>query len=188
VEASRYDTTVATLVAWQSVRGCFVPVAGPWNARIGRSGLSDRHREGDGTTPTGAYGIGPTMYGSAPDPGVHYLYHRLRCGDWWDEDPASALYNTFEHVACGTAPDFGGDSEALWTEMPAYEHFAVITYNMHPVVRGRGSAIFLHVSTGAPTDGCVSLPLRRLDLLLRWLRPDRHPIVVIGTASEIRRF
>lgn len=185
VEAPSYSATVATLTAWQDVRGCFVRVAGPWPAHVGRSGLSDHHVEGDGTTPTGAYAIGPTMYGTAPNPGVRYAYHRLRCGDWWDEDPASRRYNTFEHVTCGTTPPFGGDSEALWTEVPAYVHFAVVEYNARPVVAGRGSAIFLHVSTGTPTDGCVSLPLARLDLVLRWLRPGLHPIVAIGTAAGI---
>jgi L,D-peptidoglycan transpeptidase YkuD (ErfK/YbiS/YcfS/YnhG family) len=91
-------------------------------------------------------------------------------------------------VACGSTPPFGGASEALWTEAPAYEHLAVIEYNANPVVPGRGSGIFLHVSIGVPTDGCVSLPEPQLDLVLRWLRPSLHPLVVIGTAAEIRRF
>jgi L,D-peptidoglycan transpeptidase YkuD (ErfK/YbiS/YcfS/YnhG family) len=43
--------------------------------RLGRNGLSDHHVEGDGTTPTGAYGLGPVIYGLAPDPGVRYPYH-----------------------------------------------------------------------------------------------------------------
>lgn len=188
VEASRYATSSATFTAWRRTGGCYRRVAGPWIATVGVSGLSDHHVEGDGSTPTGAFDIGPTMYGVAPDPGVTYPYHQLTCGDWWDEDPTSPEYNSFEHVACGTRPPFGGASEALWTEVPAYEHFAVIGYNSHPVVAGRGSGIFLHVSTGAPTVGCVALPEAQLDLVLRWLRRGLHPLVVIGTDAEIRRF
>jgi L,D-peptidoglycan transpeptidase YkuD (ErfK/YbiS/YcfS/YnhG family) len=128
------------------------------------------------------------MYGVAPDPGVGYRYHRLVCGDWWDEDPSTVDYNRFVHVACGTRPAFGGGSEALWLETRAYVHFAVIAYNAGPIVPGRGSAIFLHADVGAPTNGCVSLPLPRLDAVLRALRPGDAPLVVIGTASSIRRY
>jgi L,D-peptidoglycan transpeptidase YkuD (ErfK/YbiS/YcfS/YnhG family) len=188
VEAGDYRATTATLSAWQRVGRCFVRTAGPWSAMIGASGLSDHHVEGDGTTPTGAYRIGPTMYGVAPDPGVAFAYHRLECGDWWDEDPTSPRYNTFQHVRCGAVPPFAGDSEALWTEVPSYEHLAVIEYNTDPVVAGRGSGIFLHVSTGTPTAGCVALPEPELDVVLRWLRPGEDPLVVIGAANKIRRY
>jgi L,D-peptidoglycan transpeptidase YkuD (ErfK/YbiS/YcfS/YnhG family) len=128
------------------------------------------------------------FYGTAPDPGVHYRYHRLVCGDWWDEDPASSTYNTFQHVGCGTAPSFGGGSEALWTVTGPYAHFVVIDYNAHPVVPGRGSAIFIHAGVGPATTGCVRLPASGLVRLLRWLRPADAPLVVIGTRAEIRRF
>ena len=77
--------------------GCWREVAGPWRAHVGRNGLSAHHREGDGTTPAGTFRIGPTMYGTAPSPGVRYRYRQLRCGDWWDENPASPTYNTFRH-------------------------------------------------------------------------------------------
>jgi len=46
----------------------------------------------------------------------------------------------------------------------------VIDYNARPVVPGRGSAIFLHVSAGQATAGCVSLPETTLVRVLRWLR------------------
>ncbi|HKI90940.1 MAG TPA: L,D-transpeptidase family protein, partial [Gaiellaceae bacterium] len=135
---------------------------------------------GDGTTPAGTFRLGSTVYGLDPDPGVHGRYRRLRCGDWWDEDPASATYNRFRHVACGASPPFGGGSEALWRATTAYRELAVVEYNAHPVVPGRGSAIFLHDSTGGPTNGCVSLSRARLLRLLRWLRPAAHPRIAIG--------
>ena len=187
VEASGYGTTYASLRLWRRTGTCWSAVAGPWPARLGRRGLSDHHREGDGTTPTGAYGFGAVVYGTASNPGVRYAYHRLVCGDWWDEDPSSRSYNRFRHVACGARPPFGGGSEALWT-IPAYRHFAVIRYNVAPIVTGRGSAIFLHDTVGAVTNGCVSVAPARLDSVLRWLRPRASPLIVIGTSAEIRRF
>ena len=180
VTASSYGTTTASLELWERRGSCWRHVAGPWRAWLGRGGLSTHKREGDGATPAGTYAIGGTVYGIAPDPGVRSTYRRLACGDWWDEDVHSATYNTFRHVACGSQPPFGGDSEALWRISLQYRYFAVIEYNAHPAVRGRGSAIFLHVSAGRPTAGCVSLPEAQLVRVLRWLRPSARPLVHLG--------
>ena len=180
VTASGYGTTTASLALWQRRGGCWRRVAGPWRAWLGRSGMSARKREGDGATPIGTYRLGSTTYGIAANPGVHGTYHRLVCGDWWDEDARSPTYNTFRQLACNTRPAFGGGSEALWRSAPQYRHFAVIGYNATPVVPGRGSAIFLHVSAGHATAGCVSLPEVELVQLLRWLRPAARPLVHLG--------
>jgi len=188
VDGPSYSTTYATLTAWGRQGTCWVPALGPWPARIGASGFSDHKSEGDNTTPTGAYAVGSVMYGNAGNPGVGYSYHQLVCGDWWDEDPSSPQYNTFQHVPCGQTPPFGGDSEALWQETAAYPSFAVVDYNTGPITPGAGSAIFIHADVGGPTAGCVSLPLGELDALLRWLSPAASPLVVMGPDSEIARF
>ena len=172
---STHSTTASV-----SLLECGHRTAGPWAGHVGYRGLSARHREGDGTTPLGTYAIGPTVYGVGSDPGVRLRYHRLVCGDWWDEDPGSPTYNRFRHVTCGTSPPFGGGSEALWRERVAYRAFAVVQYNAAPAVPGRGSAIFLHVSTGRPTNGCVSLEQSRLVSLLARLRPGAR--ITIRTA------
>lgn len=188
VVAPASGSTTASMELWQRSGGCWSLVAGPWPARVGFTGISDHHREGDGSTPAGFYRIGSVMYGIAADPGVRYAYHQLSCGDWWDEDPASPTYNTFEHVACGAAPPFGGKSEALWQETAAYQHFAVVDYNADPAVPGAGSAVFIHDDTGGPTTGCVSVAPPNLLRLLQWLDPSQAPAIVIGTEAEIRRF
>jgi L,D-peptidoglycan transpeptidase YkuD (ErfK/YbiS/YcfS/YnhG family) len=167
VAAPSIRATTATL----TLHECGRVVLGPWRARVGDRGLSRHHREGDGTTPLGTFAIGPTVYGLDPNPGVRLAYHRLRCGDWWDEDPESSTYNSFRHVPCGSRPPFRGSSEALWRATLAYREFAVVDYNEAPVVPGRGSGIFLHDDTGHPTNGCISLPRTRLIALLRRLRP-----------------
>ncbi len=175
--SSRSTTAIVTLLE------CGRRVAGPWPARVGYGGLSTHHREGDGTTPLGTFAIGSVLYGLDTNPGVRLRYHRLACGDWWDEDSRSSTYNSFRHLACGATPPFGGGSEALWRATVAYRELAVIEYNARPAIPGRGSAIFLHDDTGHATNGCVSLP--RADLLhtLRWLRPGARIAIAIRTTA-----
>ncbi|HVW90568.1 MAG TPA: hypothetical protein VHC01_13985, partial [Gaiellaceae bacterium] len=105
-------TAAASTYAAVTLTECGRRVAGPWRARVGWGGLSAHHREGDGTTPLGTFRIGATVYGVAANPGTSLRYHRLVCGDWWDEDSSSPTYNEFRHVACGRAPPFAGGSEA----------------------------------------------------------------------------
>jgi len=188
VVARRRSATRGTLRTWRHSRGCWLAVSGPWAAWLGRRGVSTHKREGDRTTPAGAFGLGRVMYGLAPNPGVRYAYHRIVCGDWWVEDRASPWYNRFRHVRCGSAPPFRVTSEDLSRSPTAYRHFAFVRYNADPVVAGRGSGIFLHASTGRATLGCISLPLAQLVAVLRWLRPASEPLIVIGAAGEIRRF
>jgi L,D-peptidoglycan transpeptidase YkuD (ErfK/YbiS/YcfS/YnhG family) len=180
VQAANAGTTHATLRTWRRSRGCWRPVAGPFGARVGYNGLSGNRSEGDGTTPTGTFRIGPTMYGNEANPGVSYRYRRIVCGDWWDEDPSSPTYNTFQHVKCGSRPPFRIKSDGMWQQPRAYPYLAVVEFNMRPVVPGRGSGIFLHAQTGEATEGCISL--RRPDLVrvLRWLRPGGVPRIAIG--------
>jgi hypothetical protein len=91
----------------------------------------------------------------------------------------------FRHVECGVRPPFRGGSEALWRWPPRTAPSRSCGTTRFPSVR-RGSAIFVHVGTGEPTSGCVSLAAPRLAQLLRRLRPDARPLIVIGTSSEIR--
>ena len=186
VEAKVARTTYAELRTWRRQGSCWVAAAGPYTARLGRNGLSSNRREGDGTTPTGTYAIGRTMYGNEANPGVRFTYRRLRCGDWWNEDPRSPSYNSFQHVPCGTPPPFAGDSEGMWQQPRPYPYLAVIEYNMRPVVPGRGSGIFLHAQTGGPTIGCISLRKDQLRAVLRWLRPGAAPVIAIGTRARLR--
>jgi len=167
-------------------------VFGPWQAETGSGHLlaAGARREGDHATPVGVFGIGGTMYGNDPNPGgLHYAYHRLGCGDWWDEDPYSPKYNRFVHVPCGVTPSFAAWSEPLWTETVAYPYFAVTRFNMNPTRGGAnalGSGIFLHSWIGGATEGCVALHEPQLLKVLRWLKPSAHPVIEIGTDAQVR--
>ena len=173
-------STQAVFRLWTKRGGCWRLAAGPWTAWVGGNGTSPAKREGDRRTPTGVFGFLPTMYGIEPSPGVRYRYHRIVCGDWWVEDPASPSYNRFRHVRCGSSPPFRTTSEDMSRSPTAYRHLAVIAYNTRPVVPGRGSGIFLHVEVHSSTNGCVSLPRAQLLRVLRWLSPAGAPQIVIG--------
>jgi L,D-peptidoglycan transpeptidase YkuD (ErfK/YbiS/YcfS/YnhG family) len=185
VVAPRPSSTRGALRLWRKAGACWRSVAGPWPAWLGERGLSAHKHEGDRTTPSGTFVFGRVMYGIAPNPGLRYPYHRVVCGDWWVEDPSSPWYNRFHHVPCGSKPPFRVKSEDMSRSPRAYRHLAVIAYNTRPIVRGRGSGIFLHVSTGRPTLGCVSVPLPRLLTVLHWLRPASTPLIVLGTRAAL---
>ncbi|HUR22727.1 MAG TPA: hypothetical protein VMZ73_02540, partial [Acidimicrobiales bacterium] len=75
----------------------------------------------------------------------------------------------------------GAEPEPMYVR-PVYDHGAVIAYNTDRTP-GLGSAIFMHVSNGGPTAGCVSLPSAQLVEVLRWLDPSMSPKIVLGVAG-----
>jgi L,D-peptidoglycan transpeptidase YkuD (ErfK/YbiS/YcfS/YnhG family) len=50
-------------------------------------------------------------------------------------------------------------------------------------VPGRGSAIFLHITDGRSTAGCVAISRAGMTAVLRWLDPAQHPRIVMGPTS-----
>jgi L,D-peptidoglycan transpeptidase YkuD (ErfK/YbiS/YcfS/YnhG family) len=189
VDAPSASSTTATLYTFENDGSGWYQVFAPMAAVDGVNGWvpATARTEGDGATPEGVFAIGATMYGVNANPGTKFAWHQLVCGDWWDEDPQSPTYNSFQHVACGTTPPFASSSEALWTEGNAYPSMAVINFNTPPSGPS-GSGIFLHDNIGYPTQGCVSLPLSDLDQVLDWLNPAQHPVIVMGPDSVVRSF
>ncbi|WP_143050047.1 L,D-transpeptidase family protein [Asanoa ishikariensis] len=182
---SGYGTSYASMETFEKTNGVWRAKFGKMSARIGSKGFSENHEEGVATTPTGVYSFGSTMYGVRADPGVKYKYHKLVTDDWWNENPDSAAYNSFEH---GNDP--GGFSEALWEEVPQYNYFAVINYNIPVKVAtpARGSGIFLHVMGSGATAGCVSLTQTNLLRVLEWLDPDANPRIVMAPSQNLDRY
>ena len=128
---------------------------GPWLAHVGRNGFAPtgEKREGDGRTPSGAYGLS-FFFGVRGNPGVKFPYRDVT-GPWivWDDDSSSANYNLW----IDTRTDSAGANPEPMHVPGVYDYGAVIAYNTARAP-GLGSAIFLHVSSGGSTAGCVSLP------------------------------
>lgn len=182
VSASGYGATTATLTAYQRTATGWQQVFGPWLAHLGRNGFAPpgQKHEGDGRTPSGSYGFS-FFFGVRANPGVKFEY-RLVGGAWivWDDDSTSANYNEWIDTRSQSA---GVSPEPMFVA-GVYDYGAVIAYNTMRTP-GLGSAIFLHVSSGGTTAGCVSLPEPELVSVLRWLDPARSPRIIMGTAASI---
>jgi L,D-peptidoglycan transpeptidase YkuD (ErfK/YbiS/YcfS/YnhG family) len=186
VTTAGYGTDVATVTAYQRDGGRFVRVFGPWTGFVGFNGLAPpgQKREGDGRTPSGTYGFLPFFFGLDPAPaGIRYEYRAVTAQDYWDDDPTTPDYNQWVVGAAAA----GASPEHLADHVPQYDEAAVIAYNTSPVVASpqMGSAIFLHVSGGGGTAGCVSIPQGDLVAVLQWLDPASAPQIVMGTASSL---
>ncbi len=48
------------------------------------------------------------------------------------------------------------------------------------MARERGAGIFVHVNGSGATAGCVSVPGRFMDKLMRVLDPERVPVIAVG--------
>ena len=178
VIAASYGATQAELTAYRRAGGQWQRVFGPWVAWLGRNGMAPpgAKREGDGRTPSGTFGFG-FFFGVDPDPGVHFPYRTVRAFDVWDDDPASPRYNQWVDDRYA---DPGADPEPM--DVGAYGYGAVIGYNTARTP-GLGSAIFLHLTIGMPTAGCVTLPAGELLEILRWLNPAASPRIAMGVRT-----
>jgi L,D-peptidoglycan transpeptidase YkuD (ErfK/YbiS/YcfS/YnhG family) len=178
VEAATALSQTAVLRTWTlTPSGHYVQVFPAEVANVGVNGVRPT-REGLGRTPVGVFTL-TQAFGNQPNNGTRLPYTYVGRSDWWDENPASAHYNQL--VVSTVSP--GGNSENLYDAGEAYAHAVVINYNVNPVVKGAGSGFFLHVSFGAPTEGCVAIPLGDLDRVMRWLEPSSHPVISIGVGD-----
>lgn len=147
---------------------------------IGRGGIGEKRAEGDGITPTGTHRLEGLLY--RPDRPAGHAGARIFPGarpigpcDGWSDDPADPAYNAAIRLPRGPS------HERLRRADPMYDLIGVLDWNRHPVVAGKGSAIFLHVWRGPrrPTAGCVAF--RAPDLLwilARWTSGSR--VIVTG--------
>jgi L,D-peptidoglycan transpeptidase YkuD (ErfK/YbiS/YcfS/YnhG family) len=177
VHAATATSTTAALTAYERTTTGWRTAFGPWPARVGAAGIAPpgAKREGDRRTPSGTYGFDFT-FGVRADPGVQLPFRRVTGPNIvWVDDARSPRYNTWADT---DKEDAGANPEPMYVQ-PAYDLGAVIAYNASRTP-GLGSAIFLHVSTGRATAGCVSLPAGQLTALLRWLAPGAAPVIAIS--------
>ena len=134
--------------------------AGAWRCALGKGGIRRDKREGDGATPVGLLPLRRVLYRAdrVAAPRCRVAVEPIAPTDGWCDDPGHADYNRqvrLPHPA---------RHEALWREDALYDIVGVLGWNDDPVVRGRGSAIFLHVASRdyGPTAGCVALSDRDL--------------------------
>lgn len=133
---------------------------GVFRTALGARGVSAFKQEGDKTTPAGVLPLRRVLYRAdrLRPPSCTVALEPIGQADGWCDDPDHRDYNRMVRLP------HDASCEALWREDAVYDVIGVLGWNDQPVVRGRGSAIFLHVARPdyAPTDGCVALSLADL--------------------------
>lgn len=132
---------------------------------IGRGGLTSRKTEGDGSTPIGRWSLREVFYRAdrRAKPRTGLPVRPILPNDGWCDAPQDRNYNRIV-----TLP-YAASAERLWRDDHLYDLIGVLGYNDRPRIRGRGSAIFIHLArSGFPsTEGCLALEEHHLRLLLR---------------------
>jgi len=142
---------------------------------VGRAGIAEKLREGDGITPIGRWPLRRVLYRAdrLEPPRTRLPLARIEPEDAWCDVPGDPNYNRMVRLP------YAGLEEPLWREDCLYDLIVVVGYNDSPVVPGKGSAIFLHLARPdyGPTAGCVAFA--RADLLdaLAQLAPGDRLIV-----------
>jgi L,D-peptidoglycan transpeptidase YkuD (ErfK/YbiS/YcfS/YnhG family) len=132
--------------------------------RIGRGGIAQKQREGDGRTPRGILRALRGFYRPktrlSKASGVKM--RAIRQTDGWCDEAGHRSYNRWV-----TLP-FSASHETLWREDHVYDIVLELSWNVTPRVQGRGSAIFLHLTNRqkSATAGCIALDASRVERVL----------------------
>jgi len=195
VESLSWDAPQGVLRRFERPRpkAPWQPIGGPLTVWLGRAGLGWRSdaeappvpapfpkkAEGDGRSPAGLFALAD-LWGYAPQPpaGIRLPYHqseaRTRCVD----DVRSPDYGKIISAPPGPAP--WSSAEKLRLPTDHYKYLIVVDYNLRKPRPGAGSCIFVHVAPapGGPTAGCTALVEEDLLTLLRWLAPQKRPLLL----------
>ena len=128
---------------------------GRFTCAIGRAGLTTNKIEGDHKTPVGEFKFKKIYYrkDKLGEMIFQIPFAIIEENDGWCDDPKSKLYN--QHVQF----PFDASAEKLFRDDDLYDLLCVINHNTDPIIPGKGSAIFLHISKPnfEGTEGCVAI-------------------------------
>ncbi len=137
---------------------------------FGKDGITKDKKEGDWKTPSGTFKIRKIYYRKDR---IQKLDGELECiplyiNDAWCDDIEKDEYNTFIKLP------FNGSYENLWREDELYDIIIVIGYNDSPIIKGKGSAIFIHLTKENMeyTKGCLAIKKEDMMSLLQKITPQ----------------
>ena len=122
---------------------------------IGKAGITNYKKEGDLCTPRGVFKLGLLYYRKDRNKSLKSKLKKkaIKKNMGWCDDIRSKKYNQeisfpFKHKA-----------EKLHRKDKNYDIFINIKYNHNPIIKGKGSAIFLHLANNKykPTRGCIAI-------------------------------
>ena len=122
---------------------------------IGKRGISKNKKEGDLKTPRGIFKFETLFYRKDRLGNVKANIPKkiIKKNMGWCDDPNSSKYNKLIEFP------FKKSAERFFLKKKIYDLILVLNYNRSPIIKNKGSAIFLHVSERhyKPTKGCISV-------------------------------
>ena len=128
---------------------------------LGKGGIKKKVKEGDNITPKGIFKIIKIYY--RPDKINKIITSikkiKIKKNMGWCDDPSSSYYNKQIKLPSKY------NHERLYRKDNLYDLILVLNYNTNPIIKNKGSAIFLHIAKKKyqPTKGCVAL--KKQDLI-----------------------
>ena len=136
---------------------------------IGKKGIGNKKKEGDLITPIGLFNIKYILYRKDRVKVLTKLKKKvIKKNMGWCDDPKSNHYNKLVKLP------FAHKHEKLYKKKSIYDIILVLNYNMNPIKKNKGSAIFIHVAeiNFKKTEGCVAIKKLNLIKLLRKINPN----------------
>ena len=136
---------------------------------IGKRGVSSNKKEGDLKTPKGIYLLGPLFYRKDRIPKLLSKLKKIpiRKNMRWCNDKNSKQYNKL------FIDESKVSHEKMFRADNKYDLVIVVNYNTKKVIRNKGSAIFLHLTTNyKKTQGCIALKKKDFLILLKLINKN----------------
>src|SRR5258708_12152598 len=113
--------------------------AGPRRCAVGRAGIAEKIREGDGVTPAGIWPLRNVLYRAdrVPRPQTILPTAPIDPDSAWCDVPDDPQYNRLVRLP------YASLDERLWREDALYDLIVVVGFNDEPAVPGKGTALFL---------------------------------------------
>ena len=137
---------------------------------VGKRGIGIKKKEGDLKTPKGKYKIKFILYRKDRIKKIQTKIKRLflKRNMGWCNDPNSKQYNKLIKLPSNYS------FEKLYKKENVYDIILVLDYNMKPIIKNKGSAIFIHVAKKnyRKTEGCVALKKVHLLKIMKELKKN----------------
>jgi|TARA_B100001093_G_scaffold488899_1_gene526563 L,D-peptidoglycan transpeptidase YkuD (ErfK/YbiS/YcfS/YnhG family) len=132
---------------------------------IGKRGITVNKKEGDQKTPKGTFKFKSIFYRKDKLSNLKSFIKKkiIKKNMGWCDDPKSRFYNKLIELP------FKESAEKMWLKSGIYDIVLVLNYNLKPIIKNKGSAIFLHLAKRnySPTKGCIAVNKKDMFLLLK---------------------
>ena len=137
---------------------------------LGKAGVGKKKIEGDCITPKGKYKIIKVFYRTDRVKKIksNFRLYKIKKNMGWCDDPLSKSYNKLIKLPSKFS------HEKLYRKDKLYDLVLVLNYNLKPIIKNKGSAIFIHIANKnyKLTKGCISLNKKDLIFLLKNIKKN----------------